>query len=178
MRKLIFSILAILSLTLVSIVQAADIQGTFLLVPQKSDNVVQKVDSTVARMNLFIRPFARDKITKVAKVHKRVSIALTGNEISIVTDDHALPSAPTDGTILIYNNPEGDVLRLRTRLDGNKLEQTFLSDKGSRTNVCELSQDGNTLQMHVVIKSDYFDEPMKYTIVYCKNPSMPMAKAY
>jgi len=171
-RRLIFSICVILSLTLVSIAQAADIQGTFLLVPQKSDNVVQKVDATVARMNLFIRPFARDKITKVAKVHKRVSIALAGNEISIVADDHALPPAPTDGSILMYHNPEGDVLRLRTRLDGNKLEQTFLSDKGSRTNVCELSQDGNTLQMCVVIKSDYFDEPMKYTLVYCKNPSL------
>ena len=178
MRKLIFSIFVILSLTLVSIAQAADIQGTFLLVPQKSDNVVQKVESTVARMNLFIRAFARDKIAKVARVHKKVSIALADKEISIVADDYALPPAPTDGSILMYHNREGDVLRLRTRLDGNRLEQTFLSDKGSRTNVCELSQDGNTLQMRVVIKSDYFDEPMKYTLVYSKNPSMSMAKAY
>ena len=178
MRKLIFSIFVILSLTLVSIAQAADIQGTFLLVPQKSDNVVQKVESTVARMNLFIRAFARDKITKAARVHERVSIALAGKEISIVVDDNALPPAPTDGSLLIYHNREGDVLRLRTRLDGNKLEQTFLSDKGSRTNVCELSQDGNILQMRVVIKSDYFDEPMKYTLVYCKNLSLANSKAF
>ncbi len=129
-------------------------------------------------MNLFVRPFARDKITKVARVHKRVYIALAGKEISIIVDDHALPHSPTDGSTLMYQDREGDVLRLRTRLEGNKLEQTFLSDKGSRTNVCELSQDGNTLQMRVVIKSDYFDEPMKYTLVYCKNPGMPMAKAY
>jgi hypothetical protein len=179
MKRLVFSIVVILSLTLVSIAQAVDIQGTFVLVPQKSDDVVQKVESTVSRMNLFIRAFAKEKIIKVAKAHKIVSIAVEGNEISIVADDHALPSAPTDGSILTYNNREGDVLRLRTRLDGNKLEQTFLGDKGSRTNICELSEDGNTLEMRVVIKSDYFDEPMKYKLVYCKTPNLPkIAKAY
>lgn len=179
MKRLIFSILVILALTWASAAKAADIQGTFFLVPQKSDNVAHIEESILAKMNLFVRPFARDKIVKAARVHERVSIALAGKEISIVADDHALPPAPTDGSILMYHNREGDVLRLRTRLDGNKLEQTFLSDKGSRTNVCELSEDGNTLEMHVVIKSDYFDEPMKYTLVYCKDFNPPeIAKTF
>jgi hypothetical protein len=178
MKRLVFSILVIISLTWVQAAKASDIEGTFFLVPQKSDNVAHIEESILTKMNVFVRPFARDKITKVAKVHKRVSIALADKEISIIADDYALPPAPTDGSTLMYHNREGDVLRLQTRLDGNRLEQTFLADKGSRTNFCELSQDGNTLQMHVVIKSDYFDEPMKYTLVYCKNPSLPMAKAY
>jgi len=178
MRKLIFSIFVVLSLTWVPAARAADIQGTFFLVPEKSDNVAHIEESILAKMNFFVRSFARDKISKVARVHKRVSIALAGKEISIVADDYTLPPVPTDGSILMYHNREGDVLRLRTRLEGNKLEQTFLADNGSRTNFCELSQDGNTLQMRVMIKSDYFDEPMKYTLVYCKNPSLPMAKAF
>jgi hypothetical protein len=173
MRRFVFSIFVILSLTWAPAAKAADIQGTFFLVPQKSDNVAHIEESVLAKMNVFVRPFARDKITKVARVHKRVSIALSGKKISIVADDYAFPPAPTDGTILRYHNREGDVMGLRTRLEGNKLEQTFLADKGSRTNLCELSQDGNTLEMRVVIKSDYFDEPMEYTLVYCKNPNIP-----
>ncbi|MGO9018160.1 MAG: hypothetical protein ACLQVJ_07395 [Syntrophobacteraceae bacterium] len=168
MKRLVFSLFVILSLTWVPASKAADIQGTFFLVPQKSDNVAHIEESILAKMNFFVRPFARDKITKVARVHKRVSIALSVNEISVVADDYVLPPAPTDGTILIYHNREGDALRFRTRLVGNKLEQTFFTDKGSRTNFCELSQDGNTLEMHVVIKSYYFDKPMTYTLVYYK----------
>ena len=129
MKRLVFSIFVMLSLTWVPVAKATDIQGTFFLVPQKSDNVAHIEESILTKMNVFVRPFARDKITKVAKVHKRVSIALAGREISIVVDDCTLPLAPTDGSILMYHNQEGDVLRLRTRLDGNKLEQTFLSDK-------------------------------------------------
>ncbi|MFZ0932200.1 MAG: hypothetical protein WAN11_26610 [Syntrophobacteraceae bacterium] len=168
MKRLVFSLFVILSITWVAASKAADIQGTFFLVPEKSDNVAHIEESILAKMNFFVRPFARDKITKVARVHKRVSIALSVKEISVVADDYVLPPAPTDGTMLIYHNREGDALRFRTRLVGNKLEQTFLTDKGSRTNFCELSQDGNTLEMHVVIKSDYFDKPMTYTLVYCK----------
>ncbi len=173
MKRFVLSLFVILSLTWAPDARAADMQGTFFLVPQKSDNVAHIEESVLAKMNFFVRPFARDKITKVARVHKRVSISLSGKEISIVADDHAFPPAPTDGTILRYHNREGDVMGLRTRLEGNKLEQTFLTDKGSRTNLCELSQDGNTLEMRVVIKSDYFDEPMEYTLVYCKNPDVP-----
>jgi hypothetical protein len=173
MKRLVFSIFIILSLTWVPTSKADDLHGTFFLVPQKSDNVANIEESVVAKMNWFVRPFARNKITKVARVHKRVSIALSNSEICIVADDHTFPPTPTDGTVLMYRNREGETIGLRASWDGNKLEQTFLTDKGSRTNLCVLSQDGNTLEMHVVITSCYFDEPMKYTLVYCKNPGAP-----
>jgi hypothetical protein len=169
MKRLVFSILTTLSLVSVPIAQAADIQGTFLLVPQQSDNVAQKVESTVSNMNLFIRSFARNKISKAARANQKVSIALSDNGISILADDNLLPVTPTDGTTLTYRNREGDILGLRTRMNGNKLEQTFITDKGSRTNVCELSDDGNILEMRVVIKSEYFDKPMTYKLVYHKS---------
>jgi hypothetical protein len=172
-KRLVFLIFVVLPLTCVPTTKAADIQGTFYLVPQKSDNVAQIEESTLAKMNFFIRPFARDKIDKVARVHKTVTIALSGKEISIGAGDYTLPTTSTDGATLTYHNREGDVLRVRTHLQDNKLEQTFLTDKGSRTNVCTLSQDGNTLEMRVVIKSDYFDQPMKYKLVYRKIPDMP-----
>ena len=169
MKRVVLSILAIFSLTSVSISQAADIQGTFFLAPQQSDNVAQKVESTLARMNLFVRPFARDKISKAARANKKVSISLLDNGIRICADDNVLPVTPADGTTLTYRNREGDVLGLRMRMHDNKIEQTFVTDKGSRTNVCVLSNDGNTLEMHVVINSDYFDAPMTYKLVYHKS---------
>src|SRR5271157_2487086 len=109
MKRLTFSIFLILSLTWVSASKAADLQGTFFLVPQKSDNVAHIEESTLAKMNFFVRGLARDKIAKVARVHERVSIALSGKVIRIVADDYALPPAPTDGTILTYHNREGNV---------------------------------------------------------------------
>jgi hypothetical protein len=169
MKRWVLSILAVISLISVSIAQAADLEGTYMLVPQKSDNVEQMVDSTVSKMNSLVRTFAQSKVSHAARASKKVSIAHTEGGICIRTDDNALPIIPTDGTTFVYRNREGDVLGLRMRMHGNTLEQTFVTDRGSRTNLCELSQDGNVLEIHVIIKSDYFDQPMKYKLVYYKS---------
>jgi hypothetical protein len=171
MRTLVFSVFLIGSLLLISYSKAADIQGTFYLVPQKSDKVSQIEDSVLSRMNCLIRPLARNKLDKAARVRDKLSIALSGNRICVIAGDYALPTAPTDGTLVRYRNPEGNIVDLQTSLVGYKLEQTFSTDKGVRTNTCELSNDGMTLTMHVVIKSDYLGEPMAYTLVYRKAPS-------
>jgi hypothetical protein len=169
MKRLVFPILAAVSLAAVCIAQAADIEGTFLLVPQKSDNVVQVVESTVSKMNLFVRSYARKKVSKAAIANKKISIASSGNCISILADDHTLPTTPIDGTRTKYRNHDGDMLDIQMRLYGDTLEQTFITANGSRTNLCELSQDGKVLYMHVVIRSDYFEEPMTYNLVYHKS---------
>ena len=176
MKRLVFCILAAFSLILVSNAQAADIQGTFLLVPQESDNVVQKVESTVSSMNMFVQSIARTKVSKAARASKKVSISLYGNKISIVADDNVLPATPIDGTTIHYHNRDGDTMGLRMYMHDNTLEQTFVNEKGSRTNFCELSPDGNRLEMHVIIKSDYFEEPMKYKLVYYKSPCYVLSR--
>jgi hypothetical protein len=170
MRRLLFSILAVVSFCAASAPAAciaqADIQGTYLLAREKSDNVAQIVESTVSQMNFFVRSLARQKISKAAKAHEKLSILLTDNAIRIHADNNDLPTAPTDGTKLTYRNHEGDLLGLQVRMHGNTLEQTFMTNKGSRTNICELSRDGGILEMHVVIKSNYLDGPIKYKLVY------------
>lgn len=171
MRTLVFSVFLIGSLLLISYSKAAGIQGVFYLVPQKSDNVSQIEDSALSQMNCIIRPFARNKLSKAARVRDKLSIALSGNRIYVVAGDYVLPTAPTDGTLVRYRNREGNIVGLQTRLVGGKLEQTFSTDKGIRTNTCELSGDGMTLTMHVVIKSDYLCKPMAYTLVYRKGPN-------
>ncbi len=168
MKGRVFFIPAVILLASVSIAQAADIQGTFLLVPQKSDNVVQIVESTVSRMNIFIRGIAREKIRKAAKVNQMVSITSSEKGITIHADDRTLPTAPADGTKAIYQSPSGDILDVRMRLEGKRLEQTFQSQTGTRTNLCELSQDGNELDMRVVIRSDHLEKPITYKLVYQK----------
>lgn len=173
MRILVFSVFIISSLSLISYSQAADIQGAFYLVPQKSDNVTRIEDSVLSKMNALIRPFAIQKLNRAAKVHNKLLIVLSGKYISVIAGNDVLPTATTDGTLVMYRNREGDLVSLQTHLQGNTLEQTFSTDKGSRTNYCKLSNDGKTLKVHVIIRSDYFDRPMAYTLVYDKTPYSP-----
>ncbi len=168
MKGWVFFIPTAILLASASIAQATDIEGTFLLVPQKSDNVVQIVESTVSRMNFFIRGIAREKIRKAAVVSHKVSITSSEKGITIHADSRTLPTAPADGTRAKYQSRSGDILDVRMRLEGKTLEQTFESRTGTRTNLCELSQDGNELDMRVVIRSDHLEKPITYKLVYQK----------
>ncbi len=121
-------------------------------------------------MSFIIQPFARNKLNRAAKVNNKLLIVLSGKTISVVAGDHALPTTPTDGALVTYRNQDGELVSLQTYLRGNTLEQKFLTDKGSRTNYCRISNDGKTLRMRVIIRSEYFERPMVYTLVYDKAP--------
>jgi len=170
MKIRICILVTITLMSLVSIAQASDLQGTFSLLPRKSDNVGQAVESTVSKMNFVIRPFARKMITEAALPNKNVSITSSGNKLSILADGCQLPTASMDGTRTRYRNPDGVMIDMEMRLEGNRLEQIFATKNGSLTNLCELSQDGQELAVNVVIRSAYFEKPLTYKLVYQKSP--------
>lgn len=169
MKKLGFVLLTTAWLSFTSGAQAAEIQGTFSLAPHKSDNVVEVVESAVSRMNFFIRHFAREKIAWAAVANKEVTITSNGDKLIIRADGRRLPVTSADGAPTTYRNRDGDVARVQTRLEGNRLEQIFTTGKGSRTNLCELSNDGREMAMKVVIQSVYFERPIIYRLVYQKS---------
>lgn len=168
-RQACCALITITLISLVSIAQAADLQGTFSLVLQKSDNVGQAVETTVSKMNIVIRPFAREMITKAAIASKKVSIKSYGNKLSILADGCQLPTTSMDGTRTKYRSHNGGIIEIRMRLEGNRLEQIFATKNGSMTNLCELSQDGQEMAINVVIRSTYFEKPLTYTLIYQKS---------
>jgi hypothetical protein len=153
-------------------VQAAEIQGTFLLVPHKSDDIVQLVESTVSKVNAAIRPIARIIIANSIVANKMVSITSSGNTITILADGNQLPTVCIDGTARRYRSPDGDIVNVGMLLEGKRLEQIFSTEYGSMTNLCELSQDGHELTMKIVIRSAYFEKPLTYKLLYEKTSSV------
>lgn len=170
MKMLVCALVTITLMSSVSIAQALDLQGTFSLLQRKSDNVGQAVESTVSKMNFVIRPFARKKITEAAIPNNNISINSSGNKVSILADGCQLPTASIDGSKTKYVNPDGEMIDMRMRMEGNRLEQIFATKNGSMTNLCELSQDGQELAVNVVIQSAYFEKPLTYRLVYQRSP--------
>jgi hypothetical protein len=170
MKIHVCALITITLISLASIAQASDLQGTFSLLPRKSDNVGQAVESTVSNMNFIIRPIARKMITEAAVPNQNISITSSGNKLSILADGCQLPTSTMDGTRTKYLNPDGVMIDMRMRLEGNRLEQIFATKNGSMTNLCELSQDGQELAVNVVIRSAYFEKPLTYKLVYQKSP--------
>lgn len=169
MKKLVFVLVTTVLLSFTSSAQAAEIQGTFSLAPHKSDNVGEVVESAVAGMNFFIRHFAREKIARAAVANKEVTITSNGDKLIIRADGRRLPVTSADGARTTYRNRDGDVAHVQTRLEGNRLKQVFTTKKGSRTNLCELSSDGQEMAMKVIIQSVYFERPITYRLVYQKS---------
>ena len=145
---------------------ASNLQGTFIYVPGKGGNVNWAIDKTVEGMNIFMRMIAREQLRKNNKPDKRITLEISPAEVSITTDDDAPMRTSPEGTPARWQNEDGEVLVVSTRLEGDVLQQTIKAQGGERVNVYSVSSDGQTLTLDVTVSSDRLKVPVKYCLVY------------
>jgi len=145
---------------------AQQIEGTYTLVAQESDDVVQAINSATSRMNFLIRPVARSRLRGTNPAYQRVVIGREGNRIRIEMDDAPAVVAPRDGTPIRWRRADGEQLDVTVNAEPARVTQTFRAEDGERENLLVLSPDGRTLAMTVTIRSPQLPEPLTYTLRY------------
>ena len=146
--------------------QITHLEGTFTYVPDKSDAVDHAIEAAVSRFNLFVRPFVRWRLRAANAPYQRITIALTPTQVSITIDEDDPERMPLDGTPIEGKDENGEVVQVRTRVEGNALTQEFSTKDGQRLNIYEVSPDGQTLTLQVTVSSQRLAEPVKYRLVY------------
>jgi hypothetical protein len=148
---------------------ASSLNGTFRLNAAASENVHDAIDAAVRPMNRITRPIARRRLRGTNVAYARVVIATSGGQHSIQFDERAAVVSPADGTAIRWRREDGEDFDVTQRVTNGRLEQRFVAEDGSRTNVFTLSPDGNTLTMQVIIESPRLRDPLVYRLVYSRS---------
>jgi len=166
--KLILSscAVAMLCFAFLSPAAASNLQGTFIYLPDKIDNINMAIDRTVEGMNAFMRVIAREQLRKNNKPDKRITLEIAAGRVGITTDEDAPMHTSLDGTPVKLENEEGEVLVMSTRLEGEVLRQTIKAEGGQKVTVYSVSPDGQTLSLDVTVSSERLKIPLRYRLVY------------
>jgi hypothetical protein len=148
--------------------QNAALDGSYVFVPQGSDDVNAAIEQAVARMSFITRPIARGRLRKTNVPYRTLRISQTPTQVTTIPDSRAPVVSPSNGTVVKWRREDGEMFDVSTSWEGGALRQTFRADDGQRVNLFSLAPDGRTLTMHVTITSPRLNRPVTYALRYMK----------
>ncbi|MFO0548074.1 MAG: hypothetical protein U0271_06785 [Polyangiaceae bacterium] len=138
--------------------------GTYKFVggDEERARVEAEIDSVCEGFNVLIRGLAKDRLMKAVVVPTSLVLTAEADVFTIREDEHPY-AAKLDGTPIRVEMRSGDTMDLHY-VFGEKLEQLFVNDAGTRTHTYEL-KDGK-LSMHVHITSPKLPREIQYDLTF------------
>ena len=137
------------------------ISGSYILDPERSDDVNQAIDSAVA--GLSRPPFAR-RLRKAAAPPYAIRISFAAGRFSIHYDAKAPIVVWTGGEPIEWRLDDGQIFDVSARANGEAISLTFRAPDNERTTVYR--SDGQQLVTETTIISPLLSTPIRYRVVY------------
>ena len=146
--------------------EAPALQGVFTNAAQPEEGINAAIDATVRSFNVAARAIARSRLKRVNVALRRVEIARRGSEIAITLGSNT-PSAAIPGQAPAkWTREDGEVFDVSLEWQGATLVQTVTSGDTRRVNRFDLSPDGNTLTLAVVVTGPQLQTPVLYQLTF------------
>jgi hypothetical protein len=140
--------------------------GTFVRIPEKCDNIEQAIENALSEENFLVRPIARERLRKTNEPFGKVIIDQSTDQISILVDSGPPIITPADGRRIKWKKPDGEELLVNTKIENGELNQIFIAKDGKRIDSYRLSPDGQELTLVVTTTSDQLKLPLNYTQMF------------
>jgi hypothetical protein len=151
--------------------EATDYAGTFALADATATEAALEgaVEQGAQQFAAVIRPIARRTLRKVVRAVGLFTFEPGPNAITIRTDENPDGWA-TDlaGTEVEKVNGRGESITLRRWMQDGALRTRACTDAGCSEFTFSLTDDRQTMQLHVHTTSERLAEPLRYTLVYAR----------
>jgi hypothetical protein len=137
------------------------ISGSYILDPERSDDVSQAIESGVA--GLYRPPFAR-RLRKAAAPAYAIRISFAAGRFSIHYDAKAPIVVWTGGEPIEWRLDDGQIFDVSATANGEAISLTFRAPDSERTTVYR--SDGQQLVTETTIISPLLSTPIRYRVVY------------
>ena len=145
---------------------APALQGVFVNATQPEEGIDAAIDAAVRSFNVAARAIARSRLKRVNVALKRVEVARHGAEIAITLGSNT-PSTATPGHApATWRRDDGETVDVSLEWQGATLVQTVTSGESARVNRFDLSPDGNTLTLAVVVTGPQLQTPVQYQLTF------------
>jgi hypothetical protein len=145
---------------------APALHGVFVNAAQPEEGIDAAIDAAVRSFNVAARAIARSRLKRVNVALRRVDIARHGAEIAITLGSNT-PSTATPGHAPAkWTRDDGEVFDVGLEWQGSTLVQTVTQGESRRVNRFDLSPDGNTLTLAVLVTGPQLQTPVQYQLTF------------
>ena len=141
------------------------ISGSYILDEERSDDVVQALNSAVDGMSPSItRPSFARRLRKAAARPYAIRISLAAGRFAIKYDAKPLIVVWTSGEPIEWRLEDGQVFDVSATANGEAISLTFRAPDSERTIVYR--SDGQQLVTETTITGPLISTPIRYRVVY------------
>lgn len=140
------------------------VRGTFVLVPEESDDVERAIVEGTKGMGLT-GVIARGRLRDTNPVYRTIAIDAAPDTVTLVFDGEVTLTAAATGEEMEWRY-RGETFRVRTTWESGAVRQLFASADGTRENVTTLDADGVTLRVTTTVRASVLPGPIEYVLVY------------
>jgi hypothetical protein len=140
--------------------------GIYDLDASRSDDIQGAIRAGTAEMNFAIRGIARDRTAAINPRYATIAIAHESKEVIVTFSAHEPLHVSLDGPSTDWIREDGGHWMASAQWNDSKLIMHMVNDNGRRTNIFDLSPDGQVMSLHVEITSPHLSGPIRYTLAY------------
>lgn len=143
------------------------LSGSFLLA-EPMDDVQRRVDRAIVRavqgMSFLTRGYATSRLRQANRIERRLRTEVIGSRVTMTYGDvsYTTPNASWQDE----REPNGDPVRLRQVVRGNRIEQVFRSDEGQKRTVYRFSRNGDHVTLDITVTGARLPRPLHYSLRY------------
>jgi hypothetical protein len=129
---------------------------------QVRDKIDKRVETFLAELPFYKRPFARPRLKTATEACWTISIERPDpDSLSIQCNNDNPVVSPDDGSQSDWTSKDGDSYKVTQTVKDDKIVQVFESDSGTRTNRYEI--DGDNMKLHIRLASPQLPIDLTYT---------------
>lgn len=143
--------------------------GQYALLSQTSDDIGAAIDRATATMNFVTRPAARRLLRKRNTAFASFAISWSGGRVRVERTGTPPASGVLNGTPAPWGNQDGEEMQVSYRLIAGaepRMEETFRSKDGGKTNSFVWRPKDAVLEVNVRVVSDRLPQPVEYCLRY------------
>jgi hypothetical protein len=140
---------------------------TFVLEPERGDNVKEAIERTIKPMSWIIRPIARHRLMRTNRPPAHLTISLRQDSMVVTFEGHPPIVTPRDGSKAPWlSGVSKETYYVNSALAGDTLKQTITASDGHRNDDFVFSDDGEFMALHVMLVAEHLPGPLDYTLEF------------
>lgn len=147
----------------------AELQGSYRLLPERSDDVASVVKQATSGRIWPVRTLMRDRLTRMLRPAAELRIEVAGEQVVVTAGTEPPVRTTLDSAPIPWKHPSGERMQVRAREEGGALMLTFQGNGATREQAYRLREDGQTLEVRVALSGERLGgAPITFALAYAR----------